>query len=1121
MNTRTVLRTAALLVALCGVSTLGAAAQRWIPMDDVDQWQAQAFCGSPTVRWFLQGPKFEGGASGVVVVDSKGTAYVACGTFIQEVRGDTARVLTGAPGITGNTDGPPGRATFGNAIDIAMASDDLMYVVDAANFTLRKLERKAGVWITSTVAGTPRVKGHRDGRGERVRFTNPFESLIVTEKGVVYLCDGNWLRKVEDGVVTTLNAGSGYVNGPLKTARFSRSQGRRSGMAYDGKGNLYIADKLNMAIRKVDLKKGIVTTIAGVLPGQKKDRPRDGKAMYARFHPGGGPNIAFYDRVHDQLIVRSDDEGGIRVIKGGWVKTFGGVPARRTKSVGPWREVSGGVPLGVDRWGGVYVSGPGGTIRVVRKKGDPRPPTGVGNTREAVEFPEFKWPVEPGDEENIKLAPRLSMSGALQLPPPGKVLHRRSPAVAYAPAPAGNNDTGVEKAPTGAYLVVWQEGFSGLSRSTAKGTEISSNRIVGLRFDDGGFPVDQKVIQIARSKGPYESPAVAYCGGRFLVAWSDHEFGSHFEIFARFVDAKRPRSSPIEEARHIHVSARDKGGPGRTQAHPAVAWNGRDQALVVWQDYRSGKHFGVYGARIDVRTGKILDKGGFEILGRGERPRVVRVGGKYLVSQKYYAALVDDNGKVSETQRLHSPGAVVPSAVAAAWGRAHLFLNMVPSPDPWGWGGNGGVLGVRIGPDGRSAEPPIPGSFKRHLALAADGKLPNGIDAARWANHHGWPMGMPGGFKSTHEGTWPSGPLAAAFNGTSLIAVWPRAKLMDRRRLANRDLYLRRTYDGWAFVDKVKIKIAAGPTEETNPVLCAGKQGDVLLAYEKVVPEGVAIELRLIREEPDKRGPRVAWTAPLSDTKMIVAFDEPVDPATAAQAGNYAIQGIRVKAATFVADPRAGQREVILETEPQTRGKTYSLRVEGVRDRSSAANVTHLNEFQYVAKPGTFERSRFVARWAVTGPFDRDWKQTPVDPKTVHPTPGRDGWKAAACHGGVVLDFRRAVAGLEGKSAVANTYIFSDRPRRVIVRIDSNDDNRTWLNGGVIGADLLAPGQGRGFHTYTNEFPARLKKGWNQLTIQVGNWVGKWQLALQVTDVDKQPIPDLTWQLENPFGGGR
>jgi hypothetical protein len=1087
MNRRLTRWTAvALWCATCAAAA--AAAQRWIPIEDVDRWEAKIFCGSPTPRWFVQGPRFEGAARGVVVVDSKGTAYMACGTFIQEARGDTARVLTGAPGITGNTDGPPGRATFGNAIDLSMANDDLMYVVDAANFTLRKLERKDGVWHTSTVAGKPRVKGHADGRGEQVRFTSPFESLVVTEKGVVYLCDGDWLRKVENGVVRTLNAGNGYVNGPVEKARFARSQGRRSGMAYDGKRTIYIADKVNMAIRKYDLKTGVVSTLAGVLPGVKKDRPRDGKALDARFHPGGGPNMAFYNRRYDFLIVRSDDERGIRAIADGWVKTFGGVPGRRTKSVGPWREVSGGVPLGVDRWGSVYVSGSGKTTRVVAKVGSKIPSSDAPAPRMAREAaPTFTWSDRPdGFGKRAEIAPRLSLGDPIVLPR-GKPLHQRHPAVAFG---------------SGVYLIVWQEGFNGLGHDS---------HIVGLRLAADGKPLDKSPFLICTAPGVQDAPAAAYCGGRFLVAWADYRAGNAPDVYARFVSADPADKTETAEL----LVAGGRGG----QTHPSVAWNGRDQALVVWQDYRSGDDYGIFAARLDVRTEKNLDPQGFEVLGRGERPSVIRVGARYLVTQKYYAALVGDDGKVSETQRLHSPGNLCPPAVAVAWDRAHLFLNFVPWPDPWGWGGNGGVIGVRVGPEGRSAEPPVPGSFKRHLALAADGKLPNGIDAARWRNHHGWPMGMPGGFKNTHEGTWPSGSPAAAFNGTSLTVVWPRARVMDRRRLANRDLYLRRTYDGWAFVDKYKIRIAAGRTEEANPVLCAGKPGDLLLAYERVEPDGVGIAYRLIRETPDRRGPRVAWTAPLSDTKMLVAFNEPVDPATAAKAGRYAIKGVVVKSATFVTDVRARQREVILETAPQSRGKTYSLYVDGVRDRSRAANICEGDVFKYVAKPGTFERSRFVAHWAVKGPFDRDWTKTPVDPKTVHPTPGEDGWKAATCHGGVVLDLRRAVAPLEGHSAVANTYLFSDRARDVLVRVDSNDDNRTWLNGKVIGEDVLKAGEGRGFHDRTNEYPARLKKGWNQLAVQVGNWIGKWQLAVQVTGRDRHPIPDLTWQLETPFDG--
>ena len=107
-----------------------------------------------------------------------------------------------------------------------------------------------------------------------------------------------------------------------------------------------------MAIRKVDLKAGEVSTFAGTLPGVKKIMTRDGPATEARFHPGGGPDIIFYDRKGDRFFCRSDDETSSRVIVrdgDGWcVRTF--MP---------------GTICGVDSAGNVYLPGAGG-IQVAR-----------------------------------------------------------------------------------------------------------------------------------------------------------------------------------------------------------------------------------------------------------------------------------------------------------------------------------------------------------------------------------------------------------------------------------------------------------------------------------------------------------------------------------------------------------------------------------------------------------------------------------------------------------------------------------------------------------------------------------------------------------------------------------
>ncbi len=359
-------------VLLAALTAQAADTRDYILVDDVDEWYVDWFCGNPAVRDFLQGPKLEGAAAGGVVFDSRGNAYVACGTFVQIVTsGGKARLLTGSPGMAGNTDGPPWQATFGGAAVIATANDNLLYVVDGANFTLRKIEKKPdGRWHTNTVAGVPGVKGHRDGPGSQALFTTPFDSLAVDEKGVVYVLDGNWLRKIENGVVTTLNGGTGRRNGPLHQALFDRIMGGLSCLAYDGRGSLYVADRWGMAVRKVDLKKKLVTTVAGVLPGEKKGRPSDGPALKARFHPGGGPVAVFFNRKHDFALCRSADEGGrIRRISGGWMKTFGPGPGKHAAYVGPWRDAVGGNPAGVDADGNVYIRG-AGCIRVVRKKGN-------------------------------------------------------------------------------------------------------------------------------------------------------------------------------------------------------------------------------------------------------------------------------------------------------------------------------------------------------------------------------------------------------------------------------------------------------------------------------------------------------------------------------------------------------------------------------------------------------------------------------------------------------------------------------------------------------------------------------------------------------------------------------
>ncbi|HEX8954958.1 MAG TPA: hypothetical protein VF798_01715 [Burkholderiaceae bacterium] len=142
-------------------------------------------------------------------------------------------------------------------------------------------------WVATVhhFAGDGR-RGFSDGKGTVARFADPY-GLASDAAGNFYVSDGgdnNLIRKIApDGAVSTLAGGKeGYADGKGHWAAFNTP----SGLAIDAKGNLYVADTGNNAIRKID-PLGQVTTIAG--DGQAG--MRDGSAAQARFNGPLGLDI--------------------------------------------------------------------------------------------------------------------------------------------------------------------------------------------------------------------------------------------------------------------------------------------------------------------------------------------------------------------------------------------------------------------------------------------------------------------------------------------------------------------------------------------------------------------------------------------------------------------------------------------------------------------------------------------------------------------------------------------------------------------------------------------------------------------------------------------------------------
>ncbi len=119
---------------------------------------------------------------------------------------------------------------------------------------------------TSTFAGTGELGWSGDGGpATKARLNNPF-GVVRGPDGAVWLCeyDSHTVRRVAaDGTITTV-AGSGKAGytgdgGPATKATLNRPHEIR----FDAAGHLFIADMSNHAIRRVDAKSGVITTLAG------------------------------------------------------------------------------------------------------------------------------------------------------------------------------------------------------------------------------------------------------------------------------------------------------------------------------------------------------------------------------------------------------------------------------------------------------------------------------------------------------------------------------------------------------------------------------------------------------------------------------------------------------------------------------------------------------------------------------------------------------------------------------------------------------------------------------------------------------------------------------------------
>jgi len=167
----------------------------------------------------------------------------------------------GVEGYSGD-DGPATNAMLDKPSGLAVNKLGELYIADYLNNRIRKVDA-AG--IITTVAGNGDASFSGDGgAATNARLYYPY-SVTVNAAGSLYIADfyNNRIRKVDtNGIIATVagNGGQGFSGdgGPATNATFLGV----TGVAVDTAGNLYINDWYNNRIRKVDTN-GTITTIAG------------------------------------------------------------------------------------------------------------------------------------------------------------------------------------------------------------------------------------------------------------------------------------------------------------------------------------------------------------------------------------------------------------------------------------------------------------------------------------------------------------------------------------------------------------------------------------------------------------------------------------------------------------------------------------------------------------------------------------------------------------------------------------------------------------------------------------------------------------------------------------------
>ncbi|NJO00728.1 MAG: hypothetical protein HC880_02690, partial [Bacteroidia bacterium] len=235
-------------------------------------------------------------ASETIVIDVRQTLSAA-----REVE-----TIAGTLNVAGSADGALGTAQFNFGKLLSQVGDfnldanlslafspnqDILYVADEFNHTIREVDMNTGQ--VSTLAGSAGNASFADGIGTNARFNRP-TGIATDISGYIYVADkaNHIIRKIDpvSRRVTTLA-------GAPETAGDDGEFNYPSDLVIDDNGIIYVADKNNHRIKRI-MPDGTVSGVTGTLATLGNQGHQDGAANQAKFrYPSGldlGPDGRLY-----------------------------------------------------------------------------------------------------------------------------------------------------------------------------------------------------------------------------------------------------------------------------------------------------------------------------------------------------------------------------------------------------------------------------------------------------------------------------------------------------------------------------------------------------------------------------------------------------------------------------------------------------------------------------------------------------------------------------------------------------------------------------------------------------------------------------------------------------------